>query len=73
MPSDLLSGLLATHPGVVDAFVAVYAVGWIVGHCLRAGWPAEAERPRSVRIAMALADALQLVFFGPVKNLARKL
>ena len=71
MPSDILSGLLATHPGLIDAFVGIYLTGWIVGHCMRAGWPEEKDRTRSVRVVMALADACQLVFFGPIKSVAR--
>lgn len=71
MPSDVLGQILATHPGLIDSFVGIYLTGWIVGHCMRAGWPEEAERPRPVRIVMALADAMQLVFFGPIKDIVR--
>ena len=72
MPSEMLSGLLATHPGLIDALAAVYLIGSFVGHVMRAGWPDEADRPRHIRILMAVADAMQLVFFAEVKNLARK-
>lgn len=72
MPSEILSQLITDHPVLVDVLCVVYLVGFLVAHSLRAGWPDEPERPRAVRIVLALADACQLVFSAPVKMLARK-
>lgn len=72
MPSELLRHILDTHPAVIDAAAWTYLIGFLVAHALRAGWPGEAERPRAVRIILALVDACQLVFNAPVKALARK-
>ena len=72
MPSEILSQLITDHPILVDVMCVVYVVGWLLSHALRAGWPDEPERPRAVRIVLALADACQLVFSAPVKMLARK-
>lgn len=72
MPSEILARLIADHPYAVDWLAAVYCVGWLVGHAVRAGWPDEADRPRGIRIVLAVADACQLTFFAPIKALARK-
>jgi len=72
LPFEILSQLLATHPHWIDAASIVYLVGFIVAHGLRAGWPDEQWRPRAVVIALAFADACQLVFTAPVKAIARK-
>lgn len=72
MPSELIAQLVKDHPAAIDWLAALYAAGWLTGHAVRAGWPDEPDRPRIVRIVLAVADACQLVFFGPVKGLSRK-
>lgn len=72
MPSEIIAQLVTSHPVLVDVLAVVYVIGFLIAHSLRAGWPDEPERPRAVRIALALADACQLVFSAPVKMLARK-
>lgn len=72
MPSDLLRHVLDTHPAVIDAAAWIYLAGFLLAHSLRAGWPDEADRPRTIRVILALSDACQLVFSAPVKALTRK-
>lgn len=73
MPSEILTGILRTHPALVDYLVVLYVVGWFVGHVMRAAWPDETERSRGVRVVMAIADSAQLVFFSPLKSMVRTL
>ena len=72
MPSEILSQLITDHPILVDVLCVAYVIGWLLSHALRAGWPDEPERPRWLRVVLALTDAAQLVFTAPVKALARK-
>lgn len=72
MPSEILSQLITSHPILVDVFCVIYVIGWLLSHALRAGWPDEQDRTRTVRVVLALADAAQLVFTAPVKMIARK-
>ena len=72
-PAEAISSVLASHPDLVNWAVGVYIAGAFAGHVMRFGWPDEPSRPRWVMVTIAIADAAQLVFFSPVKNLARKL
>jgi NADH:ubiquinone oxidoreductase subunit B-like Fe-S oxidoreductase len=72
-PADAIGSLIAAHPDWVNVGAVIYLLGSFAGHILRVGWPDEMERPRWVKILMGVCDALQGVFFAPVKAAARKL